>query len=275
MNHLLAKVNDRRNKYRKMMSDVVVFQKPETLDNCIGYEPSNVLEDDQWFFIEQFSNQDYCIDLLKDQCFNSTDYADLNKVEPEKISYLVAYQNENEYYFQRVYPTNMFRDKRFVLIGDEIEIKEEKHGVMLNDIPDAIYIKNEDRLYFRKLEIISPIFRGIDVLYREATEEETEAFLSEEFIDLWEGYSAEDVKKANRKRIAMAINTLRNFKPKQKKEIFQYTREYFPDLEYDGKSFKIKGEEDLKNLLFGIEQRLYTTPVTKEKRCASAVFTLQ
>lgn len=275
MNHLLAKVNDRRNKYRKMMSDVVVFQKPESLDNCIGYEPTNVLDDEQWFFIDGFSNKDYCIEMLKEQYFNSTDYAELNKVEPEKISYLVAYQNENEYYFQKVYPTSMIRDKRFVFIGDEIEIREERNGVMLNDIPDAVYTKDEDRLYFRKLETIASIFTGIDVLYREATEEETEAFLSEKFIDLQEGYSAADVKKANRKRIAMAINTLHNFSKKQKKEIFQYTREYFPDLEYDGKSFKIKGEEDLKNLLFGIEQRLYTTPVTKEKRCASAVYALQ
>ena len=55
----------------------------------------------------------------------------------------------------------------------------------------------------------------------------------------------------------------------------KYTNQYYPGLEYDGKSFSIGSEEDLKNLLFGIEQRYYTTPVTKEKRVANSVKTIE
>ena len=67
------------------------------------------------------------------------------------------------------------------------------------------------------------------------------------------------------------MKTLNEFSEAQKTEIFQYTSEYYPDLKFDGNAFEVQDEEDLKNLLYGIEQRLYTTPVTNEKRCASAV----
>lgn len=99
--------------------------------------------------------------------------------------------------------------------------------------------------------------------------------MENDFVKLENEFSVDHVKKANRKRIALAISTLEKFDEGQKKGIFEYTNEYFPDLKFDGKSFEISNEEDLKNLLFGIEQRFYTTPVTNEKRCASAVYSLE
>ena len=67
------------------------------------------------------------------------------------------------------------------------------------------------------------------------------------------------------------MDTLNKLDEQQKKEIFSYTDKYYPDLKYDGKAFEIKNEEDMKNLLYGIEQRFYTTPVTNEKRVANSV----
>lgn len=274
MDHLFARVNDRKNKYRKVLSGVRTYRTPATLQNSVIYEPDNVLDDEQWFFIDNFSEKEYCIDFVKQEKINSTDYAEINKLVPEKISYLVAYQNENEFLFQRVHQSTLIRDKKFIHIGDDIEIKEEKHGIMINEVPDAVYVRDEDKLFFMKLETIAPIFRGIDQLYREATQEETEKFLQNKFIVLEEGFCADSVKKANRKRIALAMNTLKAFSPKQRRDVFKYTYNYFPGLSMDGKTFVIKGDEDLKKLLFGIEQRLFTTPITKEKKCASAVYSI-
>ena len=124
---------------------------------------------------------------------------------------------------------------------------------------------------FQKLETISPIFRGIDELYKEATQDEIDTFLRSNFIELGSNYKNKTVGKANRRRIAMAIGILKNFTDLQIEKVFQYTDDYYPKLEYDGKKFRIDSEDDLKYLLFGIEQRFYTTPVTKEKRVASAV----
>lgn len=271
MDHLLARVSDRKNSYRKMISGKKIYQIPNNLSNCVRYAPEDTIEDDEWFCIERFSTTTFCIELLKQEYFNSTDYAEINKMEPEKISYLVAYQEENVFLFQRVYICNMLNRKKFIHIGDNVEIKESKFGIIINDVPDAIYLKDKDCLYFKKLETIAPIFKGIDELYREATDEETGEFLKSGFVCLKNAFSTKSVKKSNRKRIALATKILNDFSDEQKRDIFQYTSDYYPNLKFDGNKFEIKDENDLKNLLYGIEQRLYTTPVTKEKRCASAV----
>ena len=71
------------------------------------------------------------------------------------------------------------------------------------------------------------------------------------------------------------MDTLVKLNKTEKKELFIYTNDYFPGLKYNGKSFEINNEEDLKKLLYGIEQRCYTTPITNEKRVANSVYKLE
>lgn len=118
---------------------------------------------------------------------------------------------------------------------------------------------------------ITSIFPGIAGIYREATEAETMEFLNESFISLQEGFSSSDVKTANRKRIALAMDILSKFETREKESVFSYILEYYPEsLTADGR-FSIGSESDLKVLLYGIEQRYYTTPVGQEKRLANSV----
>ena len=115
------------------------------------------------------------------------------------------------------------------------------------------------------------------MLYREATKEETESFLANDFISLKDGYSSNKVKTANRKRIALAVKTLSELDEPDRKNIFKYIGDYCPELkvsENDENAFEIGSENELKMLLYGIEQRFYTTPVGGEKRLANSVITL-
>jgi hypothetical protein len=84
------------------------------------------------------------------------------------------------------------------------------------------------------------------------------------------------VKRANRKRIAMAMETLQRFTQKEKQSIFGYIREYCEDLNFDenAENFTISSEEELKKLLYGIEQRYYTTILGGERRLANSITTL-
>ena len=131
-------------------------------------------------------------------------------------------------------------------------------------------------LRYRPVTSITTIFKGIYDLYKEATQEETAEFLQNDFINLDENYTAENVKKANRKRIAMAQATLQTFNRRQKRQIFSYIREYCEDLAFDenDENFAISNEEDLKKLLYGIEQRYYTTRIGNEKRLANSITTV-
>jgi len=273
MNHLLAKTKGRNGDFFKVISDEEIFTLPDDLENPIEYDSDYKLEEDEWFAITEFSEKEYSIEFLTRR-FISTDYDQIEVDSYSNISYLVAYQT-GVYYFQKL-STNQLIQKKYFTISQEPELVEGRRIIVINNYADAIYIKNEDTLYFKKLTAIATIFKGIDQLYKEATQEETEAFLENDFIQLSDEYSADNVKKANRKRIAMAMESLNAFTPAEKHDIFGYLREYCEDLEFDeeAENFSISNEEELKKLLFGIEQRYYTTRIGNERRLANSVTTI-
>ena len=61
----------------------------------------------------------------------------------------------------------------------------------------------------------------------------------------------------------------------QTRNIFQYIGEYCPDLRTENNAFLVGSEDELKMVLFGIEQRFYTTPVGDEKRIANSVILMK
>lgn len=270
MIYVIAK-EKKENTYKKLCSVVDIYKQPEGLATAVEYTPTRMLEDDEWYKIETFSKREYCLDLLLDE-FNTTDYTQVEKEDLNKIEYICAYET-NAYYFQRILKLNLLQ-RKILKFGDKVSLDDTGKSIVINEFPDAIYLKEKDTLYFKKLETIAPIFKGIEILYREATNDETQEFVENDFITLGDGYEIKDIKRMNRKRITLAMKILEDFDETQKKEIFQYTNEYFPNLKYENNCFEIRNEEEMKLFLWGIEQRCYTTPVTKEKRVANSVFSL-
>lgn len=274
MNYLIAKIKGARGQYFKILSDTdEVYPLPENLENHIAYDPAYKLEEDEWFIIGNFSNTDFFLEFLRNR-FHSTDYDQIPLSEYNKIEYLCAYQ-DNRYFFQKISDSLLIK-KKYVSLSQTPVFVQNEPIIILNKVPDAIYDNNSDVLYFRKLSTISSIFRGIDTLYKEATQSETEQFLQSNFIQLEDGYDANKVKTANRKRIALAMDTLAAYSNEDRRSIFSYIKGYCEDLQYDESNshFKLKSEEDLKKLLYGIEQRYYTTVLGGEKRLANSVLVL-
>lgn len=56
--------------------------------------------------------------------------------------------------------------------------------------------------------------------------------------------------------------------------IFSYIGEYCPSLKTPDNKFAVNSEDELKLLLYGIEQRFYTTLVGGERRLANSVIPL-
>lgn len=272
MNHLLAKTKGRNGDFFIVISNRQIFDMHDDLNNAVEYNSDYKLEDDEWFAVTEFSEKEYCIEFLTTR-FISTDYNQLARAEYTNVEYLVAYQT-GVYCFQKLSSSQIIR-KKYFSISDQPDLVDSPI-IVINQVPDAIYVKDDDTLYFKRLPAITTIFKGIYELYKEATQEETEEFLQNDFINLDEDFTADSVKKANRKRIAMAQETLKKFKPKEKKQIFSYIREYCPDLEFDDndENFSISNEDDLKKLLYGIEQRYYTTRIGNEKRLANSITTV-
>ena len=276
MDHILAHIKTRAKKrIFKLVSEQSLFD-PVTVDltACVPYNPDHNLDEDSWFKIEGFSNQAFCIDLLQ-KVFDSKDYDDLTKENFSKIAYLFAVQGE-DFYFQKITPS-LFVKRKTLVFGEAATLEQSQTRLVINALPDAVYFKGSDTLVFRNLATISSIFKGIDELYKEATKEEVEQFLDESFIELSNDYGVEKVSTPNRKRIGLAMKTLESMSADDKTNMLEYIDGYCeqkPKFDQQNQKFEISTDEDLKLLVYGIEQRFYTTPFGKEKRCANSVTTM-
>lgn len=273
MDQILAKVKGRRSRpYLKLISDNVLFENLAiNLDGCVDYNPDHNLDEDAWFKIDHFSEQAFCIDLLKTE-FDSKDFDDLTKDQFSQIAYLFAVQGD-DFYFQKITP-RLFIKRKTLVFGETAQLEESENRLVVNPTPDAIYLKSSDTLVFRNLATISSIFKGIDELYKEATNEEVENFLGESFIALSNDYDVSNVSKPNRKRIGLAMATLAAMSDTDKSNMLGYIDNYCrKKLNFDGQNgkFEVSTDEELKLLLYGIEQRFYTTPFGNERRVANSV----
>jgi hypothetical protein len=270
MDHLIAKLKGQQETLLKVISDNEIFAAPTDLNNVFLYAPGDVLEENEWFCIDNFSQQNYCPDFLK-KSFTSTDLAQIKPNQYTEVEYVCSIQEE-KYFFQKMAAKTVLR-KKHVLLSQEPVMVQASPMLILNQDADAIYDKAINRLYFKALPIISGIFKGVDVLYREATITETTAFLKKPFVSLANGYTAAQVKTMNRKRIALATEAWDSFSSADKKAIIPYIKGYCPQLTFNSakKNFTVSSEEELKSLLYGLLERYYTTPHGGRKRLASAV----
>lgn len=279
MNQVFVKLRIHRkgNKYRKMLTiegEASLYRKASDLvESSVPYTPDGALQSGEWFAIHEFSEQGYSLDITKSN-FETVDFDSLQRDEYKQIDFLFAWIDKN-IYFQNISKARLVRKKYILSFGEDYKYIPDSDVLMINEYPDAIYNPDEDVLYFQLIESIAGIFKGIEELYREATTPEVAEFLNSEFITLKDDFEATKVKTLNRKRIALARNILSGMGTEDKATIFSYIKDYCPDLSTDEQKFTVSSDDDLKMLLYGIEQRFYTTPVGNEQRVASSTYPLK
>lgn len=276
MNFVFAKIKTRtktENVKKLLSSDDELYGIQGTLSSeAVVYDPRTNLDEDSWFKIDSFNTSPYCIDLLKNE-YSTVDFDLLTKGQFTLIDYIFVQQGDY-ICFQNITKSKLISRKAIIHIGDNYQLDNNSISITINASPDAIYDKNRNVLYFKKLSSITSIFKGIEQLYREATDSEVQSFLNNKFIHLSNGFDANSVKTPNRHRIAIAVDALGRLKKDEKKQVLSYINDYCPELKYQKGTFEIGSEEELKQLLYGIEQRYYTTIVGGEKRLANSIIKL-
>lgn len=279
MNQVFVKLRipGKGNKYRKMLTiedGASLYRKSSDLvESSVPYNPDCSLQSGEWLAIYKFLEQDYSLDITTSD-FETVDFDSLRRDDYKQIDFLFAWI-DRDIYFQNISKARLVRKKHILSFGEGFKYIPDADILTINEYPDAIYNPNEDVLYFQRLESISGIFKGIEELYREATMPEVAEFLDSEFITLKGDFEASKVKTLNRKRIALARNILSSMCTEDKAMIFSYIKDYCPDLSAEEQKFTVSSDDDLKMLLYGIEQRYYTTPVGNEQRVASSTYPLK
>ena len=273
MNYLMAKVGGRDAAVCRVLSQEGEIYAIPGLNNTLAYMDDYKLEDGQWFVLEDFSAKDYFPDFLGRQ-FDATAYGVLPRGEYPKLKYLFAVQDNDKFCFQKITSTKVLQKRLLAFSLDEApSMLDTSYCIVLNREPDAIYSVADNKLYFRNLSSITAIFKGIDELYREATDEETQDFMDLPIIQAAEDYTLDKIKTANSRRIKAAMEKYNAFTPELKRAVPGYLHEYYPALPFDvGEgAFCVSNEKELTELLNGLNQRYYTTAIDGEKRLANSV----
>ena len=260
-NRVIAKLKNRgrsADSFCQIFNDQVVYGVP-SFDNCIEYDDERKLEDDQWFCIDAFSNKDYCPEYLKNPLQSL--YSSIERNDYKRIDYIFGtMDNENILWFLNVTPGRYIKNPIIQLLNNEPKLIENESDV--------------DKLYFKNLSLITSLFKGIEVLFREATNDEVTEFLESAIVDMGEGYESDMIKTQNRKRLKAAKEKYESFSDEQKLLLDEYLHDYCPELEKTDNGYKVNNEVEMTKLLNGINQRYYTTPVDKERRLANSVSVL-
>lgn len=270
MNYLMAKTKGRQGAYFVVMTqEDEVYYVPDFGHNRV-YSDDTKLEDDEWFVVDNFSQQPYFLEFLRND-FDSTAYSNLPRNSYPNLGFIVAVQGDC-YCFQKIMISTVLNKKLIDFRLDaEPTMLDCKYTVVLSPEADAYYKKAEDRLYFKKLSSLTSIFDGISILYNEATDDDTNAFLGLEILNIQEGYGTASVKTANRRRLKAAMERYNNFSEQQKSMIPTYLSGYVDNVPFEDGRFNISGEEDLTKILNCLNQRYYTTQIDGEKRLANSV----
>lgn len=265
-----------KNNYKKLFGDDGTLY-PEIKDlkaieeNSFIFDNRTNLGDYEWFKLENFSTQEFATKEIKEKT-TGADYDLATSSDAAGIEYIFELSDE-VLFFQKVTRNAFIKKRSFITLGDNFEKKENIYLFQINAYPDAIYDRTKDVLYFRKLFSITKIFTGINEIYRAATDTEVQSFLAENSFSLVDGFSADKVKIPNRKKIALVQDTFSKMSKQEKKEMFDYIKDYYPNLNVNNGKAQISNEEDLKNILYGLEERFYTTLISKEKRIANSITT--
>jgi len=255
-NYIYGKVKRKQNMFRVIETETNVYNTTELVLHGVDYNPATLIEDEELYQLSNFSTSNFMLDFLHND-LDSVNHDQITRDDLKKLSFICTVQGS--LYFFQIINSSFYVSKKWFSI-DELTLETDKPIITINPFADTVYDRQNDVLYFKKLSAAQKIFKGMDQLYREATNEETQTFLNSDFLDVDSSFVSANVTVPNRKRIALVNLTLSRFSNEEKQAIYDYTNQYGQVTYQDGK-FKIENDDDLKFVLWGIEQRFYTTPI--------------
>ena len=265
MAQLVAKIKGRSGELVSIIEADDLFTFPELSPK--PYSPDYKLEENECYFLENFSQKEFSNEFIDTQ-FASAGFVRITKDQYQRIKYL-CYREGESFLFQKVNPSQMLK-KKWLSISDSPSLQEEPI-IIINQYADAKYEIENDKLYFLDISRIKSFFQGIERLYREATEGEVKEFLEHEIIGCDSSFGHNNINTLNRKRIFAVKEKLKSFTKDKLKKLQTYIKDYQTGIKIENNRFIVKSNKDLQNLIYGIEERYYTTDIHQEKRIANSV----
>lgn len=259
-----------------------LYQSPITEQTqLIEFNTEAKCEVDEWLYIDLLNHKEEIITPFLD-LFKST--ANLNTFDDDSFSsmdFLITKPKEsNELILKKITKAKRLENISILQIKGRqlgpsaLKVINIPNGIELDGNIDAYYDGN-NRLYFKNFNKIHNIFKGIDIFYREANEEEVESFKNSACLEL-SGYTR-DIGIRNLKMIAIIKDN-----PKIKLDQPEYIQQMITQasnfdaitLSIENNKFIINNESDLSQFLKLALGRFYINPLTDDKMLANTAKTI-
>ena len=239
----------------------------ESTTDSHKYTPHYKLEQGQWFYIKNFLSKQFKNPFIHEKIKDS-ECLQIDKSLYNKIIYLCI-SRDKFLLFQKITPKYILR-KKLITFKDTPELSNEPR-IIVNDYNDAIYDTENDILYFKNLNKIKGIFKNIENLYTEATDEQIDKFTSDYKIKFSKNFTKKDIGVFNRKNIALAIDS----NIKNHESFCDYIQKYSINIECENGYYMISSNDNLKNFIDAINEKYYETEYSEEKRKINSFKTLE
>lgn len=168
--------------------------------------------------------------------------------------------------FTKMAARHVSQSKKYVTFGEKPVLSEPGNSLVLTGEVDAYW--NGRLLFFKKFASIQSLFPGIKKVYKEATEQVTNEFLSSPLFELKEEMSSDFIGLRNRKRISSIIEgkAVDLTDPETYAKYVAYAEEYNLDLEIEDGKISLINNADISNVINLLGESFYTSEITREKR---------
>lgn len=190
------------------------------LEEAIVYDSNNDMAH-QWFKINDFSASPACLPVLT-RHFESADLESLNVANNSDIDFIAFYDGAC-FYIQKTSKSNYIKKKQISFNGDAVSYKMDESVIFISPIPNCIYNRESDVLYFMDISKAYAVFGNLKVNYRDATNAEVVNFLSSDMVEA-NDFDSSKVGISNRKRIASVLNLYNKYNDEQKITLKKYIK---------------------------------------------------
>ena len=280
-NYILAR-NSQRAIKKALSTEEAIYEV--NIESQIRYAPTHQLdkEENEWFYIEEFRESEFHTPIAKiggvgvkiEELFERlTEFSQLESRDYPDIAWLITKQGEC-YYFQKVLRSSRIENKTILSFRVRaLELKEINNSVVVHrESPDIIYDTNADKLIFKSLSRAKEIYPNLINLYREATRDEVESFLSSR-IDLTCSITPDKVGTRNRKEIARLKEKIDRLSDAAKVSLATYVDRQLVKAglqKGDDGRIIISKSKDLSSYLALLDERFITSEIYEEDRKITA-----